>query len=385
MTVPRQFATQEIGSIAKPGWRVKYRQGKKIEDKDLSEARKWGKKIGIPAAEQETLGKLLRKRTRSAKDKKAVEDFSALYGIRFLEASGLDLVWDGEQRRAEMYQYPIENAKGFKFLGHVRSWDNKYYLKAACVATPGLKKPYHTSEFDFIRTNARREIKVPVTGAFTLADWSFNEFYERKLAHGDRLSKQARHDAKRELAVAIAKNLVRPTVEALVKAGATRIQIDEPAATTKYDETDIFVESFEETVRGLPGYHSVHLCFSEYKRLFPQILEMRSCKQYAMEFANRDSRKPGTRREDRPGYAFLELMEEYNDDRAVGLGVLDVHSDFVETPELVRDRLLYAADKLGAERVFANPDCGLRTRTWETTFAKLAALAEGAQRARKSL
>lgn len=376
------FLTQEIGSIAKPGWRVKFRQGKKIEPKELAEARSWGERIGV---ETEELVGILKAKRRTPAMQRRVEDLSALYGIRFLEAAGLDVVWDGEQRRSEMYQYAVERCSGFKFLGHARSWDNKYYLKAACIAPPKLRKPYHTSEFAFIKQHTSREIKVPVTGAFTLADWSFNQHYENRIKHSDRLNAHARHDAKRELTIAIAKNVLRPVLADLVKAGARRIQIDEPAATTKLDETDIFVEAFNESVKGLDGRFSVHLCFSDYKRLFPHVLEMKECKEYAMEFANRDGRGLGTTADARPGYAFLDLLKQYDDPRTIGLGVVDVHSEFLEPAELIGDRLLYAASKIGAERVNANPDCGLRTRSWEVTFRKLQAITEGAAQARKTL
>ena len=64
----------------------------------------------------------------------------------------------------------------------------------------------------------------------------------------------------------------------------------------------------------------------------------------------------------------------------MGLGVLDIHSDFVEPPELVRDRILYALDVLGdPERIQVNPDCGLRTRSWDVVYDKLASMVAGSR------
>ncbi|EQD52053.1 methionine synthase [mine drainage metagenome] len=73
-------------------------------------------------------------------------------------------------------------------------------------------------------------------------------------------------------------------------------------------------------------------------------------------------------------------------DGEVGVGMLDVHQDRVETAREVEDRLLRAARILGdPSKVYANPDCGLRTRSLDVAWAKLGALVEGARRARKAL
>ena len=69
----------------------------------------------------------------------------------------------------------------------------------------------------------------------------------------------------------------------------------------------------------------------------------------------------------------------------MGLGVLDIHSDFIETPELVRDRVIYASELLGPERVHVNPDCGLRTRSWDVAFEKLRNMVEGTRLAEEAL
>jgi 5-methyltetrahydropteroyltriglutamate--homocysteine methyltransferase len=70
----------------------------------------------------------------------------------------------------------------------------------------------------------------------------------------------------------------------------------------------------------------------------------------------------------------------------VGLGVLDIHSDFVEPADLVRDRILYAAEVLGdPERIQVNPDCGLRTRSWDVVYEKLANMVQGTRLAEEAL
>ena len=69
----------------------------------------------------------------------------------------------------------------------------------------------------------------------------------------------------------------------------------------------------------------------------------------------------------------------------VGLGIIDIHTNFIEPPELVRDRILYAARVLGPERIEVNTDCGLRTRTWEVSLGKLKNMVEGTRLAEEAL
>jgi 5-methyltetrahydropteroyltriglutamate--homocysteine methyltransferase len=73
-------------------------------------------------------------------------------------------------------------------------------------------------------------------------------------------------------------------------------------------------------------------------------------------------------------------------DPILGLGVLDIHTDFVEPPELVRDRILYAVDVFGdPARIHVCPDCGLRTRSWDVAYDKLRAMVEGTRLAEEAL
>jgi 5-methyltetrahydropteroyltriglutamate--homocysteine methyltransferase len=70
----------------------------------------------------------------------------------------------------------------------------------------------------------------------------------------------------------------------------------------------------------------------------------------------------------------------------VNLGVLDIHTDFVEPPELVRDRILHAVDVFGdLERLQVVPDCGLRTRSWQVAYSKLTSKVAGVELARFAL
>ncbi|MGQ9640783.1 MAG: hypothetical protein ACUVUF_01485 [Candidatus Bathycorpusculaceae bacterium] len=323
----------------------------------------------------------------SPNKRKAVLEWSAKYALQFFEATGLDVFYDGEQWRSEMYEHVVRNIDGFEFLGFVKSFDYRYFNKAACVDKPKYVKPFYLDEFLFAKENTCKMLKVPFTGPYTLVSWTFNEYYEKKLVGKIENLKKRKFEAKREFLFDLVKEVVRPEIENLVKAGACWIQIDEPAATTDptVEEMKLFVESFNETVKGFNCIFSLHNCYSNYGVLAKYASELKNCSQLALEFANRDSRKTGTG-DERTGYREIRLFEENGFSGNYGLGVIDVHTDFVEPPELVRDRILHVTKVVGnPERVCASTDCGLRTRTWKVSFQKLKNMGSGAELARKAL
>ncbi len=348
------FPTQEIGSLAKPS---------------LEELRAWQEKVPFVDRLGPSGPDLLR-----GDAPEALPDLRAAFAIAFLESAGLDRVYDGEARRIEMYEHPIRQMAGFQFLGHVRSWDSKYYRKATVVEPVRLVRPYHLDEFDFVRDHARRGVKLPITGPYTLADWSFNEYYLARQP-GWR-GRPQRWAAQREFVVDLARQALRPTLKALVDRGCRTIQIDEPAAGTHPDEAALVVEGFNEATAGIDAEFSMHICYSRYEALLPALLEAKACRQWAWEFANRDSG-------DHDPYAVLRTLREYGDTRSIGLGVVDVHRDPVERPEQVADRIRRAASYLGdPTRIWTNPDCGLRTRRLDVAYDKLRAVVAGSRLAR---
>ena len=331
----KYFPTQEIGSLKKPSWLLNV-----VKNPDISK-----------------------------EDKAKARNDAALLNIKTLEDLGLDIIYDGEVRRVEMYEESVRYIKGFEFAGRVRSWDNKYYNKARVTSEIDYKQNFHSDEFKFIKENAKHEIKVPVTGAYTLADWSYNEHYK----------------SKEDLVIALAKKVVRPLVQDLAKLGAKIIQIDEPAATTHPAEMEIFRDSVNESVKGINAKFVVHACFSgnDYEALAPEMPEIKA-QQYTLEFANRDSWNLGVNDKERKGYHVIKLFKEYGFKGEIGIGVTDVHVDKIETPKLVRDRILYAAKAIGdPTKIYVNPDCGLRTRSRTIAFEKIRAMVKGAELARQ--
>jgi 5-methyltetrahydropteroyltriglutamate--homocysteine methyltransferase len=367
------FPTQEIGSLAKPRWQIQGQRSEPLDEPAKEELKSWDARVGFAAEVPEVRDALLGGRPRDASPE-AVRDLGALFGLRFLETAGLDRVYDGEARRIEMYEYPIRQMHGFRFGGHVRSFDNKYYLKAAVTSEVRLDHPYHVDEFNYVKNHAHAEPKLPITGPYTLADWSYNEYYLARQRGWK--GRAARRAAQKEFVVDLARRAVRPTLSALIEAGCRVIQIDEPAAGTHPDEAAIVVDGFNAATEGLDAEFTMHICYSNYADLLPTLLEAKRCRQWAWEFANRDS-------QGHDGYAVLKVLADYGDTREVGLGVADVHRDAVETPEVVAERIRRAASYLGdPSRIWVNPDCGLRTRSLSVARSKIESVVKGAALAR---
>ncbi len=357
----------------KPRWQLLGQRGIPLDDRARADFDTWDRRLSFTRGFEEVAKALRSGRPREA-GPDAVRDLGAVFALRLLEHAGLSRVYDGEARRIEMYEYPIRQMRGFQFVGHVRSFDNKYYLKAASTGEVRLVAPYHLEEFDFVRAHAVGEPKLPITGAYTLADWSYNEFYLGR--HPGWKGRTARREAQREFVGEIARHALRPTIQALIERGCRVIQIDEPAAGTHPGQGDLVAEAFNIATDGLDGEFTMHICFSDYRNLFPGLLEAKRCRQWAWEFANRD-------RDGRDGYEVLNVLREYGDTREVGLGVTDVHRDDLETPELVADRIRRAVKVLeDPRRIWVNPDCGLRTRSLDVAYAKLEAMTKGATIAR---
>src|SRR5262249_30271715 len=104
--------THEVGSLDKFGWRVKAVAGKPLDERDVEEARAWGERVGVEGHEE--LLELLRRAPLSdPEDKAAVKRWASRYAIRMEESAGLDVIYDGEQQRTEMYAWAVAHTNGF--------------------------------------------------------------------------------------------------------------------------------------------------------------------------------------------------------------------------------------------------------------------------------
>src|SRR5436853_3162551 len=399
--MPKLFPVQEIGSLAKRKWRTKgLRQ--QLSSQDLSEAEEWATKLGIQDFHDRA--KSIFKTGDDKMRVKAVLERSTVYGRRRLGTAGVDNEGvEGEQQRVEMYEHVIKGVQGMTLLGHVHSFDYKYFNKGVAESKISRKHPVYLPEFLDVKKYAHRAVKVPITGPYTLVDWSFSGYYIQK-QHASS-PKTRKIDAKREFLLDIVEQIIRPEIRDLVNAGATWIQIDEPAVTTHPEpqEMELFVEAWNETVKGFNCKFSDHTCYPSelgYKVLSEYAPKLDKCDQLALELANRDTSRLGVGKVSGERYGDLKHFVDAGFSGEFGLGVAHVHDftgnvssgagksvgrDFIESPELVRDRLLFATRIVGdPAKIWANPDCGLRPRTWDVAFAKLANVTHGAELARET-
>jgi 5-methyltetrahydropteroyltriglutamate--homocysteine methyltransferase len=291
---------------------------------------------------------------------------ATLETLKLFDRAGLQNIGvGGEMFRWEMYEHLAKRLENIEFYGLVRSFDNRYYKKGSVTGKLQTRESFHSEELEYVLKDTVKDLKVPITGAYTMMDWSFNEHYKDR----------------RELAMAFA-DLIREEIKKLDeiwhksgRKGKLQVQIDEPATTTHPSEMDIVVESMNRSMEGIKDIEfTLHVCYSkDYRILYDKIPEM-GFHGYNLEYANRDSLD--VNREIREGYEDLRYFRNVNDsikDKTfIGLGVTDVHIDTVESEELIENRIKYALNILEEPKlVRVNPDCGLRTRSREIGFKKL--------------
>ncbi|MGB9727350.1 MAG: hypothetical protein ACPLZF_02980 [Nitrososphaeria archaeon] len=385
------YLTQEIGSIPKPKWFTNYIKKAPFSEKDFEEIAFWGEFLEIES--YRSLIELLKQN----EDHDGIRRWAVTFVIRFFEKIGLDVIYTGEVLRKEMYEHAISRIGGFKFLGEVQSLDNRYYNIASVVDEVYRREPIYLEEFKMAKNVSRRKLKVPIIGPYTLADWSLNQYYYRKILKNASSIKEAKRRAREKLAISLVENVFRKEVRELIENGAEWIQVDEPAATTHQDmeEMLLFVECFNELTKGFHIRFSLHNCYSDYNILSKYAPMLKNCYQLALEFANRDTLNLGKDDENRVGYRELKLFIENGYNGNFGLGVLHVldydgepntfasveNGTIIESPSLIRDRLDYASKIVGdPSKIMANPDCGLRTRRdWKVVWKKLSNMVKAAK------
>lgn len=267
------------------------------------------------------------------------------FWIQKQEELEMDILVDGEMYRGDMVTYFAETMKGFGISGLVRSYGNRFYRKPIITEKIEWTSPVTVDWWKYTQAQTKRPVKGVITGAYTIMDWSYNEYYpDRKSA-----------------CLAIAYE-IRKEVEALIEAGAKIIQIDEPALSVRPDELRIAKEAMEISVQGLSAYFITHVCYGDFEKIYPKMLDI-PVDNFDLEFSNSN-------------LDMLELVKKYTFTKDVSYGVVDVHTDKIENIELVRNRMNQGLDVFKSEQVWVDPDCGLKTRTVDEAIAKMKVIAD---------
>ena len=299
---------------------------------------------------------------------------ATLLWIKVQEDAGLSVIGDGEQSRQHFVHGFLEQIEGIDFEHKVEMGirNDRYKAMVPQVVAPlRLKGRVHGAEARFLRAHTTRKIKFTLPGPMTIVDTVADRFY------GDRI----------KLAHAFAE-LLNQEALALQADGVDVVQFDEPAFNVYMAEAaDWGVQALERAAQGLTCTTAVHICYGygiqanndwkktlggqwrQYEQVFPALAKS-SIDQVSLECFH--SHVP-------PDLMALLAGKD------VMVGVIDVASDVVETPEEVADTIGRALQFVPRDRLIACTNCGLAPMSRAVAEAKLRALADGAALARTRL
>jgi len=272
--------------------------------------------------------------------------------VREQETLGLDVLVHGEAERNDMVEYFGEQLQGYAFsqFGWVQSYGSR------CVKPPilfgDISRPQAmTVEWStYAQSLTEKPMKGMLTGPVTMLNWSFVR------------DDQPRSVSCKQLALAI-----RAEVLDLEKAGVHVIQIDEaalreglPLRKSQWQEyLDWAVESFRITANGVEDETQIHthMCYSEFNDIIASIADM-DADVITIETSRSDME-------------LLDAFDNFNYPNEIGPGVYDIHSPNIPTQEHMVQLMKKAAERVPAERLWVNPDCGLKTRQWAEVLPAL--------------
>jgi 5-methyltetrahydropteroyltriglutamate--homocysteine methyltransferase len=286
------------------------------------------------------------------------QDDATIIAIRDQERAGLDIITDGEMRR-ESYSNRFATAlEGVDLDNPGEALDRSGHPNPVPRVTGRIRRmhPVEVRDVEFLRANTDRMIKITVPGPFTMAQQAQNDFY----------------DSEEEMALDYA-GAVNEEIKDLFEAGADVVQIDEPYMQARPEKARQYgLKALERALKGVKGTTAVHICFGyaaiiharpEGYNFLPE-LSASSVKQISIETAQ--SKLDTSILEKLPGKTII-------------LGVLDLSTHEIETPELVANRIRRALPHVDAKKMIIAPDCGLKYLPREVAFGKMKAMADGAK------
>jgi 5-methyltetrahydropteroyltriglutamate--homocysteine methyltransferase len=291
-------------------------------------------------------------------------DDATLLAIRDQERAGLDIITDGEMRR-ESYSNRFATALDGVDLDNPGMALDRSGEPNPVPRVIGRIRRRHAVEVrdvEFLRVNTNRPIKITVPGPFTMAQQAQNDFYEdeAEMAH--------------DYAVA-----VNAEMKDLFAAGADIVQIDEPYMQARPDKARTYgLDALRAALDGVEGRTALHICFGyaalihrrpEGYDFLPELADT-ALDQISIETAQANL-----------DCSILETLPG----KTIILGVLDLSTHEVETPEMVAARIRRALPYVEPERIIVAPDCGLKYLPRDVAYGKMAAMVEGAKIVRAEL
>ncbi|UTW07092.1 5-methyltetrahydropteroyltriglutamate--homocysteine S-methyltransferase [Pseudomonas benzenivorans] len=288
------------------------------------------------------------------------------HAVQVQENLGLDVLVHGEAERNDMVEYFAEQLDGYAFtrFGWVQSYGSRCVKPALIVGDLSRPRPMTVDWTHYAQGLTDKVMKGMLTGPVTMLMWSFPR------------EDISREQQARQLALAI-----RDEVQDLEAAGIKIVQIDEaafreglPLRRANWDHyLDWATEAFRLCASGVRDETQIHthMCYSEFNDVIGAIAAM-DADVITIETSRSDME-------------LLEAFESFAYPNDIGPGVYDIHSPRV--PEVVQmtELLRKAARRIPLERLWVNPDCGLKTRAWPETEAALVNLVAAARQLRAEL
>ncbi|MCF1183284.1 5-methyltetrahydropteroyltriglutamate--homocysteine S-methyltransferase [Marichromatium gracile] len=286
--------------------------------------------------------------------------------VREQEALGLDVFVHGEPERNDMVEYFGEQLDGYAFsqFGWVQSYGSRCVKPPILFGDISRPKAMTVDWITYAQSLTDKPMKGMLTGPVTILNWSFVR------------DDQPRSVTCRQLALAI-----REEVLDLERSGVRVIQIDEaalreglPLRKSQWDDyLGWAIESFRITANGVADETQIHthMCYSEFNDIIAAIADM-----------DADAITIETSRSD---MELLDVFDDFKYPNEIGPGVYDIHSPNIPAEEQMVALMRKAAERIPAERLWVNPDCGLKTRQWNEVIPALTNMVSAAKTLRASL
>lgn len=268
------------------------------------------------------------------------------------ERYGLDMLVHGEPERNDMVEYFGEQLEGYATsqLGWVQSYGSRC-VKPPIIYGDILRKEAMTVNWSrYAQSLSQKPVKGMLTGPVTMLQWAFVR------------DDQPRSETCLQIALAL-----RDEVVELEEAGIAAIQIDEPAIREglplKRSEWDFYLQwavyAFRVSASGVRPETQIHthMCYAEFNDIIQSIAAM-DADVITIETS-------------RSNMELLEVFTEFNYPNEIGPGVYDIHSPNTPTVEQIKTLIEKAATLIPPERLWINPDCGLKTRKWDEVAPSL--------------
>ena len=282
------------------------------------------------------------------------------------EALGLDVLVHGEAERNDMVEYFGEQLDGYAFsqFGWVQSYGSRCVKPPILFGDISRPKAMTVEWIRYAQSLTKKPLKGMLTGPVTILNWSFVR------------DDQPRRETCLQLALAI-----REEVLDLEASGARIIQIDEAALREGLplrqadwkNYLDWAIESFRISANGVRDETQIHthMCYSEFNDIIEAIARM-DADVITIETSRSDME-------------LLDAFRGFHYPNDIGPGVYDIHSPNIPDSEQIRSLMIKAAERIPAERLWVNPDCGLKTRQWEEVRPALKGMVAAARELRESI